>query len=114
MKIRELQEQVDQWIKEYGVRYFDEMTNTVVLMEEVGEFSRLMARQYGEQSFKSSVDSSQVKIDIADEMADILFVLTCLANQMEVDLDAAIHRNPDKKTKRDKARHHNNPKLKDE
>ncbi len=114
MKIRELQEQVDQWIKEYGVRYFDEMTNTVVLMEEVGEFSRLMARQYGEQSFKSSVDSSQVKIDIADEMADILFVLTCLANQMEVDLDAAIHRNLDKKTKRDKARHHNNPKLKDE
>ena len=85
MKVSELQTSVDQWIKKYGVRYFDEMTNTLLLSEEVGEFSRLIARQYGEQSFKNLKTTAEVKDDIADEMSDILFVLVCLANQMDVE-----------------------------
>lgn len=108
MEIKEFQQQVDQWIKEYGVRYFDELTNTAILMEEVGEVARIMSRRYGEQSEKAS---DQQK-DLGDELADVLFVLTCIANQTGVDLEKAIERNFDKKTSRDKDRHHNNEKLK--
>lgn len=108
MEIKEFQQQVDQWIKEYGVRYFDELTNTAILMEEVGEVARIMSRRYGEQSEKAS---DQQK-DLGDELADVLFVLTCIANQTGVDLEKAIKRNFDKKTSRDKDRHHNNQKLK--
>jgi NTP pyrophosphatase (non-canonical NTP hydrolase) len=99
---------VDQWIKEYGVRYFNELTNTAILMEEVGEVARIMSRRYGEQSEKAS-DRQK---DLGDELADVLFVLTCIANQTGVDLEKAIERNFDKKTSRDKDRHHNNEKLK--
>lgn len=107
MEIKEYQEQVDQWIKTVGVRYFDELTNTAILMEEVGEVARIMSRKYGEQSFKES----DKKVDLGDEMADVLWVLTCLANQTGVDLEAAIQRNFEKKNIRDKDRHKNNPKL---
>ena len=105
--IRQMQKTVDEWIRTVGVRYYSELTNTAVLMEEVGELARIMARQYGDQSFKKSDET----VDLADEMADILFVLTCLANQTGVDLTAAFHRNMEKKTSRDKDRHANNPKL---
>lgn len=111
MTIMELQTIVDQWIKEYGVRYFNEMTNTVVLMEEVGELSRLMARVYGEQSFKNDTDKSSAHEKIEDELADILFVVTCLANQMDIDLARAMKKNMDKKTQRDHSRHRDNQKL---
>lgn len=107
MTIKEYQEEVDKWIKEIGVRYFNELTNTAVLMEEVGEVARIMARRYGEQSEKES-DKNK---DLGDEFADVLFVLTCLANQTGVDLEAAIERNFAKKTNRDKDRHKNNEKL---
>lgn len=107
MRIKEYQEEVDKWIKEIGVRYFNELTNTAVLMEEVGEVARIMARRYGEQSEKES-DKNK---DLGDEFADVLFVLTCLANQTGVDLEAAIERNFAKKTNRDKDRHKNNDKL---
>jgi len=107
MEISALQRTVDVWIKEHGVRYFNELTNTAVLMEEVGELARIMSRQYGEQSFKAGEDASS----LGDEMADVLFVLTCLANQTGVDLEAAMIRNLEKKTKRDKDRHHSNEKL---
>ncbi|MDA9773390.1 nucleotide pyrophosphohydrolase [Saprospiraceae bacterium] len=113
MTIQDAQTTVDKWIKEYGVRYFDEMTNTLLLSEEVGEFSRLIARQYGEQSFKKSRSEEEVQNDIADEMADILFVLICLANQMGIDLETAMKKNLEKKTSRDKDRHKSNKKLKD-
>lgn len=106
MTLSELQESVDQWIKEYGVRYFSELTNTAILMEEVGELARLMARKFGDQSFKENE-----KLDLADEMADILWVLTCLANQTGVNLEEAIEKNFQKKTTRDATRHKNNPKL---
>jgi len=109
LTLREAQDQVDQWIKTVGVRYFDEMTNLAVLMEEVGELARLFARTYGEQSFKDS----DRRGDLGDEMADVLFVLVCLANQTGVDLTAALAKNLAKKTLRDKDRHHNNPKLSD-
>lgn len=112
MTIQELQEQTDQWIKQHGVRYFNEMTNLAVLMEEVGEFARIMARTYGEQSFKDPTDAGQAKEKLSDEAADILFVLTCLCNQMDIDLTSAIQANIEKKTKRDQQRHHQNPKLK--
>jgi NTP pyrophosphatase (non-canonical NTP hydrolase) len=102
-----MQQQVDEWIRTIGVRYYSELTNTAVLMEEVGEVARLMARLYGDQSFKQSDPLP----DLADEMADVLFVLICLANQTGVDLAAAFTRNMAKKTKRDKERHANNPKL---
>ena len=107
MEISTLQRTVDDWIKEHGVRYFNELTNTAVLMEEVGELARIMSRQYGEQSFKAGEDASS----LGDEMADVLFVLTCLANQTGVDLEAAMIRNLEKKTNRDKDRHHSNEKL---
>lgn len=106
--LSEAQRLVDQWIKTVGVRYFNELTNTAILMEEVGELARIMARKYGEQSFKES-DKSR---DLADEMADVLWVLICLANQTGVDLTHAMQRNFEKKNIRDKDRHHNNPKLK--
>jgi NTP pyrophosphatase (non-canonical NTP hydrolase) len=106
--LSEAQKLVDQWIKTVGVRYFNELTNTAILMEEVGELARIMARKYGEQSFKES-DKNR---DLADEMADVLWVLICLANQTGVDLTEAMHKNFEKKNIRDKDRHHNNPKLK--
>ena len=106
MEIRELQQRVDEWIRTYGVRYFSELTNMAVLTEEVGELARVMARRYGDQSFKAGE-----KNDLADEMADIIWVLTCLANQTGVDLEQAIERNFEKKTKRDRERHKLNPKL---
>jgi NTP pyrophosphatase (non-canonical NTP hydrolase) len=107
MTIREAQDKVDQWIKTYGVRYFNELTNMAVLTEEVGELARIMARKYGEQSFKEGE-----KQDPSEEMADILWVLICLANQTGVDLTEALRKSFEKKTKRDKERHINNPKLK--
>jgi NTP pyrophosphatase (non-canonical NTP hydrolase) len=108
MRIKEAQEIVDKWIKEFGVRYFNELTNTAMLMEEVGEVARIMARRYGEQSEKES-DKNK---DLGDEMADVLFVLICLANQTGIDLEEAMRKNLDKKTNRDSDRHHNNEKLK--
>ncbi len=111
MKLKEAQEIVDNWINAYGVRYFNELTNTTVLMEEVGEFSRLMARKYGEQSFKNEPTEHEVKTMIEDEMADIFFVLICLANQMDIDIESALKRNLEKKTSRDKDRHKQNKKL---
>ncbi|NJN54459.1 MAG: nucleotide pyrophosphohydrolase [Anaerolineae bacterium] len=108
MTIRECQQTVDEWVQTIGVRYYSELTNTAVLMEEVGEVARLMARLYGDQSFKQSDEA----VNLADEMADVLFVLICLANQTGVDLTAAFHQNMAKKTTRDQERHANNPKLK--
>jgi NTP pyrophosphatase (non-canonical NTP hydrolase) len=108
MTLKEAQEQVDQWIKTYGVRYFSELTNMAILTEEVGELARLMARTYGDQSFKES-DKNR---DLGDEMADVLWVLICLANQTGVDLTEALKKNIEKKTFRDKDRHRNNEKLK--
>lgn len=107
MTVKELQNQVDDWIKTYGVRYFDEMTNTAILMEEVGEVARIMSRRFGEQSEKES-DKEK---DLGDELADVLFVLTCIANQTGIDLDEAVKKNLDKKTKRDADRHLKNDKL---
>ena len=112
MTIKEYQQVVDHWIETIGVRYYNELTNTAILMEEVGELARLMARVHGEQSFKRKEDEAKAQDNIADEMADIIFVVTCLANQSGIDLEAAIQRNIDKKTKRDKERHANNDKLK--
>ncbi len=106
--LRTLQERVDQWIREHGVRYFSELTNMALLTEEVGELARIMARKYGEQSFKKSEKDH----DPGDEMADVLFVLICLANQTGVDLSKAFEENLHKKTKRDKSRHKQNKKLK--
>ena len=106
MEIRDLQQRVDEWIHTYGVRYFSELTNMAVLTEEVGELARVMARRYGDQSFKAGE-----KDDLADEMADVLWVLTCLANQTGVDLEQAMERNFQKKSERDKERHKLNPKL---
>ncbi len=107
MTIQEAQQIVDKWIKTTGVRYFNELTNTAMLMEEVGEVARIMARQYGEQSFKKSDE----EVNLADEMADVLFVLICLANQTGIDLTEALEKNLDKKTNRDADRHKNNEKL---
>lgn len=109
MTLQEAQHVVDTWIKTHGVRYFSELTNTAILMEEVGELARLMARTYGDQSFKKSDEGR----DLGDEMADILFVLICLANQTGVDLTKALDRNLAKKTDRDADRHKNNPKLRE-
>ncbi len=103
------QQMVDQWIKTVGVRYFSELTNMAVLTEEVGELARIMARKYGDQSFKKSDE----KYDLADEMADVLWVLICLANQTGVDLSEAFLKNLEKKTSRDSERHQNNQKLTD-
>ena len=107
MTIREAQERVDQWIKTYGVRYFNELTNMVCLTEEVGELARVIARKYGEQSFKDGENQ-----DVSEEMADVLWVLICLANQTGVDLTAALEASIEKKTARDKDRHKHNLKLK--
>jgi NTP pyrophosphatase (non-canonical NTP hydrolase) len=108
MTITQAQKLVDQWIKTYGVRYFSELTNTAMLMEEVGEVARIMARSYGEQSHKKS--DKKKKLD--DELADVLFVLICIANQTGIDLQKALEKNLAKKTKRDKTRHKKNKKLK--
>ena len=107
LTIRDVQRRVDDWIKTYGVRYFCELTNMAILTEEVGEVARIMARRYGEQSFKAS----DTKHDLADEMADVLWVLVCLANQTGVDLTEAFERNLKKKTERDNERHLHNQKL---
>jgi len=107
MTIKEAQETIDKWINTTGIRYFNELTNTAILMEEVGEVARIMARQYGEQSFKKS----DKEIDLADEMADVLFVLLCLANQTGIDLTDALEKNLIKKSIRDADRHRNNEKL---
>lgn len=112
MTIKEAQKIVDQWINTIGVRYYSELTNTAVLMEEVGEVACIMARLYGEQSFKKETDAQAAKANLADEMADVLFVLICLANQTDVDLTEALQKNLDKKTKRDAKRHAENKKLK--
>lgn len=108
MSLQEAQKQVDNWIKEYGVRYFSELTNMAILTEEVGELASHIARKYGDQSFKDN----EKKVEIADEMADVLWVLICLANQTGVDLSAAFEKNMAKKTTRDSQRHMNNDKLK--
>lgn len=107
MTIKEAQETVDQWINTTGVRYFNELTNTAILMEEVGEVARIMSRKYGEQSFKKSDEA----VDLGDEMADVLFVLICLANQTGIDLTEAMEKNLVKKNIRDADRHKNNEKL---
>lgn len=108
MTIQDAQKTVDDWIKQYGVRYFNELTNTAILMEEVGEVARIMARRYGEQSEKESDKQKMLN----DELADVLFVLICIANQTGIDLEEALKRNLDKKTNRDSQRHINNEKLK--
>jgi NTP pyrophosphatase (non-canonical NTP hydrolase) len=107
MTIQDAQQIVDNWIKENGVRYFSELTNMAILTEEVGEVARIIARQYGEQSFKQS-DTGK---DLGDELADVLFVLICLANQTGINLTEALQKNLDKKTTRDSQRHKQNPKL---
>lgn len=108
ISIRKAQKMVDEWINTIGVRYFSELTNMVILTEEVGELARIMARTYGDQSFKNE----ELKLNLADEMADVLWVLVCLANQTGVDLTDAFIKNLDKKTKRDINRHRDNKKLK--
>ena len=107
MTIKEAQQSVDQWIKTYGVRYFSELTNMAVLTEEVGELARIMARKYGDQSFKDGEEEN-----LGEEMADVLWVLICIANQTGVDLTSELKKSIEKKTKRDHLRHINNPKLK--
>lgn len=107
MTISDAQKTIDQWITTVGVRYFDPLTNTAILMEEVGEVARIMSRKYGEQSYKESDKA----VDLGDEMADVLFVLMCLANQTGIDLEQALHKNLDKKTTRDATRHAENEKL---
>ena len=109
MQLDELQKKVDAWIKKYGVRYFDELTNMAILTEEVGEVARIIARRYGEQSEKKSDQNK----DLADELADVLWVLTCIANQTGINLQEAMKKNFKKKTLRDISRHKNNDKLKD-
>ncbi|MEM1327847.1 MAG: nucleotide pyrophosphohydrolase [Bacteroidota bacterium] len=112
MTLKEAQACVDEWITTIGVRYFSELTNTAILTEEVGEVARLMARLYGDQSFKRQEDEANAQEALADEMADVLFVLICLANQTGIDLNEALLKNLDKKTIRDRDRHQNNEKLK--
>lgn len=107
LTLKESQELVDEWIRTIGVRYFNELTNLGILMEEVGELSRLMVRKYGEQSFKNS----ETEKEVSDELADVLWVLICLANQTGIDLNEAFQKNMEKKTKRDVLRHTSNPKL---
>ena len=108
MTIQEAQKKVDEWIKQHGVRYFNELTNMAILTEEVGEVARVISRTYGEQSFKKKEDEKQ----LADELADVMFVVICLANQTGVDLTKAFEKNMKKKTKRDNKRHKENKKLK--
>ena len=111
MTLTEYQNRVDQWIKEVGVRYFDILTNTLILNEEVGELSSLIARKYGEQSFKRSEDSERSMESIKEEIADVLFVLTCISNQQNISLEEIVEENFLKKTRRDKDRHRQNKKL---
>jgi len=113
MSIQEAQRAVDDWIKTIGIRYYHELTNTAILMEEVGEVARLMARLYGEQSFKTPGQAATAHEDLADEMADVLFVLVCLANQTNIDLTEALKKNLEKKTRRDATRHATHKKLLD-
>ena len=112
MTLEEAQKSVDEWIKTIGIRYYNELTNMAILTEEVGEVARLMSRLYGEQSFKKEEDALNAKDKLSDEMADVLFVLICLANQTGVDLSEALIKNLEKKTIRDASRHANNTKLK--
>lgn len=107
MTLQQAQQEVDQWIRTVGVRYFSELTNMAILTEEVGELARIMARTYGDQSFKNN----ELKKDLGDELADVLWVLICLANQTGIDLEEAFRKNMEKKTERDAERHKNNPKL---
>lgn len=111
MSIAEYQKEVDIWIKTIGVRYFSELTNMAILTEEVGEVSRLISRMYGEQSFKVPLTPEQQKEQLADELSDVLWVVTCLANQTGIDLSSAMQKNMEKKTIRDKDRHQSNQKL---
>ena len=111
MTIQEAQQAVDKWINDIGIRYYNELTNTAILSEEVGEVARLMARIYGEQSFKTKEQEASAKDDLGGEMADVLFVLICLANQTGVDLTTALQNNLEKKAIRDAERHQNNEKL---
>ena len=111
MTLKEAQTTVDTWIRTVGVRYYNELTNTAILTEEVGEVARLMARLYGEQSFKRAADAEAAPARLAEEMADVLFVLICLANQTGIDLTAALEQSLEKKTRRDAERHRDNPKL---
>jgi NTP pyrophosphatase (non-canonical NTP hydrolase) len=108
LTIEQAQKKVDEWIKDHGVRYFNELTNMAILTEEVGEVARIISRQYGEQSFKKKESDKE----LSDELADVMFVLICLANQTGVDLTKAFEKNMEKKTKRDKKRHKENKKLK--
>jgi NTP pyrophosphatase (non-canonical NTP hydrolase) len=112
MTLKTAQQTVDEWINTIGIRYYSELTNMAILTEEVGEVARLMARLYGEQSFKRAEDAKRAPAQLADEMADVLFVLICLANQTGIDLTAALQKNLEKKTQRDADRHANNEKLK--
>jgi len=112
MTIKEWQSKVDRWIIEHGVRYYDEKTNALILTEEVGEFARIVAREYGEQSWKKAPTADEAKKMLADELSDIIWVTTCLANQMDIDLFTALEENLAKKTNRDKDRHRQNTKLK--
>lgn len=112
MTIQEAQQLVDDWIQDIGIRYYDELTNMAILTEEVGEVARLMSRLYGEQSFKTKALEASAKDNLPDEMADVLFVLICLANQTGVDLTEALRRNLEKKTIRDRERHEGNERLK--
>ena len=112
MTITEAQKIVDQWINTIGVKYFSPLTNTAILMEEVGEMARIMARMHGEQSFKIPQDAEKAQTKLSEEMADVLFVLICLANQNNINLSEALRESLDKKTKRDATRHRDNPKLK--
>ncbi|MCB0660171.1 MAG: nucleotide pyrophosphohydrolase [Saprospiraceae bacterium] len=112
MKVSTYQNAVDEWIKSYGVRYFSELTNMAILVEEVGEVARLISRIYGEQSFKEAVAEEQKREMLSDELADVIWVVTCLANQTGIDLETALQKNIEKKTKRDQYRHIRNDKLK--
>ena len=112
MEIKAYQEEVDLWIKTVGVRYFSELTNMAILTEEVGEVARLISRMYGEQSFKNPMSLEEQKESLADELADVIWVTVCLANQTGIDLQAALIKNLEKKSKRDSLRHVNNEKLK--
>jgi len=109
--LKELQKEVDEWIVTLGVRYFNPVTNAAILAEETGEVTGILARMYGEQSFKEDLEEEEKKEKLADELADVLFVLTCLANQTGIDLEQAFDRKMLKRTQRDKFRHKNNPKL---
>ena len=111
MEIAQLQKEVDRWIQTIGVKYFSELTNMAILTEEVGELARIISRKYGEQSFKKEVTDAEQQEMLADELADVLWVLICLANQTGVDLEVAVKKNMLKKTSRDKLRHKQNPKL---